>query len=101
VPISPEETILLYTDGVTDARATDERFGVGRLKQLLAEHAGEPPPDLLARLSEALDRFEDETRTDDMAMLALRRVPNVLSEGNIRRTSGVAEPGAPQAQTDT
>jgi PAS domain S-box-containing protein len=74
VPIAGDETLFLYTDGVLDARGEQDRFGLRRLKRLLAEHAGRPPERLLSELETALDRFQVGSQADDTAALALRPV---------------------------
>jgi anti-anti-sigma factor len=73
IPVSPGETVLLYTDGVTDTRGESERFGQQRLAELLIEHADSPPHKLLAELEAALDHFQRGPQSDDTAALALRR----------------------------
>ena len=55
-----------------DTLGEHERFGVERLKRLLAEHAGEPPDELLSELEAGLDRFQVGAQADDTAALALR-----------------------------
>jgi PAS domain S-box-containing protein len=75
VPISGDETLLLYTDGVIDTRGESERFGTRRLARLLALHAGKPPAELLAELQLALDRFQAARPSDDTAAVALRAGP--------------------------
>lgn len=77
VPIGPDETLFLYTDGVIDTRGAHERFGLPRLKRLLAEHAGRAPDELLAELEAALERFQVGPQADDTAALALRPVTPV------------------------
>jgi anti-anti-sigma factor len=72
VRVGPDETVLLYTDGVTDTRGKAERFGEPRLTELLVEHADEAPDALLAELESALDRFQLGPQSDDTAALALR-----------------------------
>ena len=74
VPIAADETLFLYTDGVIDAPGECDRFGPHRLKQLLREHAGRSPEEVLAGLEAALDRFQMGSRADDTAALALRPV---------------------------
>ena len=39
VRVSADETVLLYTDGVTDTHGETERFGQQRLAELLIEHS--------------------------------------------------------------
>jgi integral membrane sensor domain MASE1 len=72
VPLGPDETIVFFTDGITDLRGETDRFGDRRLRALLAEHAGLAPDELLAELAAALTRFQRGARSDDTAALALR-----------------------------
>jgi PAS domain S-box-containing protein len=72
VPIAPDETLFVYTDGVIDTRGGEERFGTPRLKQFLRRHAGRSPEELLAALEGGLDRFQVGAQADDTAVLALR-----------------------------
>jgi anti-anti-sigma factor len=72
VRVGPDETVLLYTDGVTDTRGRIERFGEQRLTELLIEHADDAPDALLGELESALDRFQFGPQNDDTAAVALR-----------------------------
>ena len=72
VRVAPDETLLTYTDGVTDTRGKTERFGAARLRRLLADHAGSGPGELLAQLQAALDEFQTEGHADDTGAVALR-----------------------------
>ena len=72
VAVAPDETLLMYTDGVTDTRGEHDRFGAGRLRALLKAHAGARPSDLLARLEAALNEFQIEGQADDTGAVALR-----------------------------
>jgi serine phosphatase RsbU (regulator of sigma subunit) len=74
VSLSYGETLFMYTDGVTDTRGEDERFGAIRLRHLLAQHAGAGPRELLAELEAALERFQAEGHSDDTGAVALRPV---------------------------
>ncbi len=81
--VSPEETLLMYTDGVTDTRGETGRFGGERLRRLLSEHAGESPADLLSALEQELDRFQARGHADDTGAVALRpsRVEALVTAG--------------------
>jgi len=70
VPVEPQDTVLFYTDGVTDTIGTDDRFGVERLRAVLARAPAAPEP-LLEAIEAALDRFRVGRAPDDIAMLAL------------------------------
>lgn len=74
VSVAPGETLVLYTDGVTETRGVDDRFGAVRLRELLARHAAGGPQELLARLNAALQDFRVGAG-DDIAALALRARP--------------------------
>jgi PAS domain S-box-containing protein len=75
VPVADDETVFIYTDGVTDTLGERERFGAHRLRRWLSEHAGRPPGQLLGELEAALDRFQVDVQTDDLAAMALRPSP--------------------------
>jgi anti-anti-sigma factor len=75
VHLEPEETVVLYTDGVTDTRSASERFGLPRLRRLLVDLAGCSPADLLAEIEIALEGFQLGPQSDDTAALALRLAP--------------------------
>jgi len=73
--LAPGDLLLLYTDGLTEARAADGSFlGLDGLAALL------PAADVSAEtavqtLYDAVTRFAADVRRDDVAMLALRRLP--------------------------
>jgi sigma-B regulation protein RsbU (phosphoserine phosphatase) len=71
--MSPGETLVAITDGVTDALGEEgARFGEARLNEVLKNGAGEPVTKLLDRVIEALDGFEIGEQADDMALLLMR-----------------------------
>ena len=67
------ETLLAYTDGATDARGADGRFGEPRLRELLRSRAGAPPGIVLAALDAELSAFRIGPQADDTAAVALAR----------------------------
>ena len=73
--LRPGETLLLYTDGVTERRRGDEQFGVERLRRAGGAAAGRQAARLLTVVLAALDRFTAEAHDDDIALLALRAEP--------------------------
>jgi serine phosphatase RsbU (regulator of sigma subunit) len=73
IHLHPDESLVLYTDGVTDARGPLDRFGADRLDQVLASAAGQPAGTVAAALDEALIRFQDgHPQRDDVALLVLQ-----------------------------
>jgi PAS domain S-box-containing protein len=84
VSIAPDETLILFTDGVLDARGEHERFGLRRLKRVLRDHAGRPPEELLSELERELERFQVGPQADDTAALALRPTGRESALGGVR-----------------
>ena len=73
--LEPDDAILLYTDGVTEARGPDgELFGVSRLTDLLEREAasGQPPEEMLRRLVQALLEHQPEGLRDDATLLLVQ-----------------------------
>jgi serine phosphatase RsbU (regulator of sigma subunit)/PAS domain-containing protein len=73
VEIGPGQTVLFYTDGVTETPGDGGRFGDARLREVMA-HAGEKPEQLLDEIARALREFQSGAVLDDRALLALRFV---------------------------
>jgi sigma-B regulation protein RsbU (phosphoserine phosphatase) len=70
VDLAPGDGLLLYTDGLTEARTgPTDRYGDERLAEFLAAAAGQPAPQLISRLQQLLDGF-DPAPDDDVALLA-------------------------------
>ena len=67
------DTLVLYTDGVVDARGpSGERFGEERLREAVDAAAGGSAEAVAAAVDEAVAAFEPEHTRDDRAILALR-----------------------------
>jgi len=74
--LEPGDTLLLYTDGVTERRRGREQFGPERLLALAARTAGRPARQVVAAVRDAVERFSPEPATDDVALLAVRALPD-------------------------
>ena len=72
VRLGPGDTLLCFTDGVTDVRRGADFFGDTRLVELAADCAGLAPEKLIRRVEQALDEFGGGISRDDTALLALR-----------------------------
>jgi serine phosphatase RsbU (regulator of sigma subunit) len=72
VRLAPGESLVLYTDGVTDTRSATERFGSDRLADVLAGASDLEPDEIANRVDAALIAFEDGPQRDDVALLVLR-----------------------------
>lgn len=67
------DLVLLYTDGLSEARAGDQMFGEERIANALRRDPGASPGVLVKSLLEAARDFSREPITDDIAILAVRR----------------------------
>ena len=73
--LEPDDAVLLYTDGVTEARAADgELFGLDRLTDLLEQEAasGRPSEEMLRRLVRALLEHQNGGLRDDATLLLVQ-----------------------------
>jgi phosphoserine phosphatase RsbU/P len=66
------DTLLLYTDGVTEARRGGEQYGEERLRKLFADAGGLDAHHLAGAVEQAVLSFTGGQHTDDIAILALR-----------------------------
>ncbi len=78
VPLSYGEQMVLYTDGVTEARSSTGRFGEERLRERLREVRG--PAEAVRRIDTDLDEFCGGNVDDDAAFLAVMRTEPLLPE---------------------
>jgi len=75
VKLTPGETLLLYTDGLSEARSpADEEYGENRLAELLARQSQLPPEDLIRACLGDLGNFTSgQPLFDDLTILAIQR----------------------------
>jgi CHASE3 domain sensor protein len=87
VAILPGDVLLVYTDGLTEARGeAGSRFGEVRLHELLESIVGEGvgPDEIVEALIRIVDEFQIGSPTDDVTIVALAR-----SAGTDRRSDEV------------
>lgn len=74
--MDPGDTLLLYTDGLTETRdGAQGEYGVDRLTKFLSEHHGRPPRLLLSDCVNDLSKYcSGRPAADDMTIMAVRRV---------------------------
>lgn len=66
-------TLVLYTDGLTDAGAPARALSTDQLRNQLARNAGSAPQELVHRLEDlAISRGQHQDLRDDIAILAAR-----------------------------
>ncbi|WP_421121827.1 SpoIIE family protein phosphatase [Aquihabitans daechungensis] len=71
--LGPGDAVVLYTDGVTEARRGSELFGEGRLVDALASLAGLPAEEMASGLEAAVADFR-RSASDDTAILVVQAV---------------------------
>lgn len=81
VSLLPGDTLLLWTDGVTERRRGEEQFGEERLEGILASlEPGDDSGTTVRRIAEAVRGFTPEPMQDDMAIVAVQVLPAMASE---------------------
>jgi phosphoserine phosphatase RsbU/P len=73
VELAPGDTLLFYTDGVTETAGDGTRFGDRRLREAVGR-AGDGPHAVLSEIERSLREFQAGVTLDDRAMLAMRFV---------------------------
>jgi serine phosphatase RsbU (regulator of sigma subunit) len=71
VEIKSGDRLLLYTDGITEARHNRENFGMDRLRQICAEVGQEDGETFLDSVLSAVSRFAQKADPDDDISLLL------------------------------
>jgi sigma-B regulation protein RsbU (phosphoserine phosphatase) len=76
VVLNPGDTLVLYTDGVTEAmNPAHEEFGLDRLADAIRENSSLSPEQLIQRILLALNNFTGGTPlVDDVTLVAARAV---------------------------
>jgi serine phosphatase RsbU (regulator of sigma subunit) len=65
--------VVIYTDGVVEARTGRELFGVERLDAVLAAHASEPAQEIAEAVIAACRAYSGGNLTDDCAVVVIKR----------------------------
>lgn len=74
VPLGAGDVLLLYTDGLAEARAGEQLFGEERIANILRREGNADLDVLCKTLIEAAEDFATSPLTDDTAILSIRRV---------------------------
>ncbi|MPZ97019.1 MAG: SpoIIE family protein phosphatase, partial [Propionibacteriales bacterium] len=72
VDLDPGDVLCLFTDGLVEARHDRDLFGTENAAEVLAEHAGRSPEEIVAALAASARRFHGSQLTDDLAVLVVR-----------------------------
>ena len=74
VTMAEGDTLALYTDGLSETEdASGEEFGLDRIADNFAAHAGKPPDAIVSECLAAIDRFRSGPASDDITMMVIRR----------------------------
>ncbi len=75
VTIHPGDTLVLYSDGVTEAGIDGvEEFGEERLIEAIREHQFEPAASIVQGIVDKVNYFSGSSRSDDVTVVAVRGV---------------------------
>lgn len=74
IPLEPKDICLLYTDGLSEVRNGQQLFGEERIAGALRRDPGAAPDVLCKSLLESARDFSSGPMTDDVAILAIRRL---------------------------
>jgi serine phosphatase RsbU (regulator of sigma subunit) len=70
--MTPDSGVVLYTDGLTEARQSGELFGLERVSEFFAQSNGNPLRESLDELSSTAASFTADGLQDDLCILAAR-----------------------------
>jgi serine phosphatase RsbU (regulator of sigma subunit) len=70
--LTPGESVVFYTDGVTEERRHGEQFGEERLRELLSGCGGLSATGIAERIERAVLQFQPVAPADDLAVLVIR-----------------------------
>jgi sigma-B regulation protein RsbU (phosphoserine phosphatase) len=73
VPLQPGDLIVLYSDGITEARVRQgEEFGEARLEAVVAAHAEKSLAEIQQQILTAVRNWSGQEPEDDMTLLLVR-----------------------------
>ena len=75
VHLEPGDTLVMFTDGVTEIRSREPDFGDAQLEEVLREHRGAPVDEVVAAVERRAVELQGGEPRDDIALLALRARP--------------------------
>jgi len=82
VDLTPGDSVILYTDGVTEARRGRELFGEQRLLATLSTLGGKDAEGIASGVEAAVSAFQDDA-TDDVAILVAQVPRDTVRAGRV------------------
>lgn len=75
IPIHLDDLVIIFTDGVTEARYTDGEFiAKNTLLNLIRKYKHMHPQDIVQILYEAILKIQNPNKRDDMTIMIIKRV---------------------------
>lgn len=73
IKLGPGDVLVLYTDGVTEARGRgDDFFGEDRLEKLVTQHAGGTAKEMVVAILAEVERYAGKRLADDITLLIVK-----------------------------
>jgi sigma-B regulation protein RsbU (phosphoserine phosphatase) len=90
VCLNPGETLVLYSDGITEAAAADgEEFGESQLEEVVKAHCGKPLAEIQAQVLQAVRQWSGSSPEDDMTLMFVRATDWKKETGSIPRQEAI------------
>jgi len=70
--LNPGDTLVLYSDGITEAASNGEEFGESRLEDVVKTNSGKPLAEIQAEVLAAVRRWSASGQEDDMTLMIAR-----------------------------
>ena len=75
VTLGYRDLIVLFTDGITEARRRNLFFGPERLREVIANHAEQSAGELVASIFDEVKEFTGGELRDDAGVLVIKALP--------------------------
>ena len=92
VELRAGDLMLIYTDGLTEAQAGSELFGIDRVREVVERHAHERAGRIVQALIAAVRGFADHT-LDDLTVLVVKQLADPLPASRGRREPALKPTG--------
>lgn len=90
VCLNPGETLVLYSDGITEAAtANGEEFGESQLEEVVKAHCGKPLAEIQAQVLQAVRQWSGSSPEDDMTLMFVRATDWKKETGPIPRQEAI------------